>query len=199
VLNAFGARVTVALVAVALVGGLGGCVASEPRPLPTPSYRITSPPLGLFPAGTATAGCDQSRPANTATTSPDDLVLGPLVYAGLKNGYVADPPPEPDRYNIRFFKIGPMLPAGHRATVTIAASARDYAGIATEGGRAGGYSSVTYDGCPRSTGRAAGYVFWIGGFLLVGRARACVPLEVRVDGEDSVRRLSLAIPTGSCG
>jgi hypothetical protein len=97
-----------------------------------------------------------------------------------------------------------MLP-GHRATVTIAASARDYAGIATEGGRAGGYSSVTYVGCPKSAPPKAqrkaqpDYVFWVGGFLLAGRARACVPLEVRVDGETAVRRLSLAIPYGSCG
>lgn len=183
--------------ALALTATVGGCTSSTPAPLPTPSYRITPPPLDLFPRGSAVAGCDQSRPANTSSVAPNDLVLGPLVYPGLGDGYPADPPPPADRYGIRFFKVGPLLPPASSVTVTVAPAAEDYAGIVTEGGRSGGYRSVTYTSCAKDA--QAGYVFWIGGFQLVDRARACVPLVVRIAGERAPRRLAIAIPIGACG
>jgi hypothetical protein len=186
-----------AALALAVTAALGGCAAAPPAPRPTPSYRITAPPLDLFPRGSAVAGCDQSRPANTSTTAPDDLVLGPLVYPGLLDGYQADPPPAADRYGIRFFKVGPLLPPATSVTVSIAPAAEDYAAIVTEGGRSGGYRSVTYTSCAKDAQQ--GYVFWIGGFQLVGRERACVPLVVRTSGNREPRRLAIAIPVGACG
>lgn len=189
--------IPVAALTLALAVTLGGCVASTPVPRPTPSYRITPPPLDLLPRGHAVAGCDQSRPADRSTVAPDDLVLGPLVYPGLLEGYQVDAPPAADRYGLRFFKVGPQLPPASSVTVSIASGALDYVGIVTEGGRSGGYRSVTYTSCAKDAGH--GYVFWVGGFQLVGRERACVPLVVRVPGEREPRRLAVAIPVGACG
>ncbi|HEY4267380.1 MAG TPA: hypothetical protein VGM94_04220 [Galbitalea sp.] len=189
--------IPVAALALALTAVLGSCVSATPVPQPTPSYRITAPPLDLLPRGSAVAGCDESRPANTSTTAPDDLVLGPLVYPGLLDGYQADPPPPVDRYGIRFFKVGPLLPPATSVTVSIAPAAVDYAGIVTEGGRSGGYRSVTYTSCAKDSQH--GYVFWVGGFQLVDRERACVPLIVSTAGNREPRRLAIAIPVGACG
>lgn len=128
---------------------------------------------------------------------PDDLVIGPLDYPGIRDGYsVAGPLPEPDAHGIRFYKIGAQLPAGKTVTVTIDSAARGFAGILTETGRSAGYSSVTYTSCAAANQK--GMVFWVGGFVLAGRRTACVPLDVRVAGETAVRTARIALPAGAC-
>jgi hypothetical protein len=125
------------------------------------------------------------------------LRIGPLDYPGLRNGFQSDPAQTPNRYDVRFYKTGVQLPAETSVTVSIGAGARSFAGIATEGGRDGGYTSVRYTSCPRSGQPAP--VFWIGGFLLYARSRACIPIDVHVRGEKNTRFAEVAIPSGACG
>lgn len=153
----------------------------------------------VFPSGSVTVGCALARAAGPDTPSPgsDDLILGPLVFRGLANGYVFENPPSPDAEGVTFFKIGPELSAGSTVTVSIGTRAQRYAGILTEKGPSVGYSSVTFEAC--SSQVLPGTMFWVGGFTLVGRKSACVPLVVQVAGESSPRHLVLPIETRSCG
>ena len=83
-------------------------------------------------------------------------------------------------------------------TVAIGEAALAYAGIKTERGPAVGYSSVTYTSCAASTTSSGpGGVWWVGGFTLVGRSSACVPLEVQVQGEPDIRHVHLLIGKSS--
>jgi hypothetical protein len=179
----FPARLALSAAAVAVgLGMLVGCTAAP------------SPPVA-HPSGATTVGCALARPVGGGV-HPADLLIGPLDYPGLGNGYPIDGYPPPDRHGIRFYKVGAQLPAGQTVTVTIGASARAYAGILTERGRSAGYTAVTYRSCAPS--RQVGMVFWVGGFVLAGRRSACIPLRVRTAGESTVRTASIAIPVGAC-
>jgi hypothetical protein len=179
-------------VAVALVAG---CSADPRRntAAPTPSSEAT-----ILPSGSVTVGCDLARAVGADTPPPgvDDLVIGPLVFSGLAHGYNFGDPPDADADGVTFFKIGAELTSDATVTVSIGKSARSYAGILTEKGPSVGYSSVRYQGC--SSEVQPGPVFWVGGFTLVGRKSACVPLVVQVKGETESRHLVLPIESRSC-
>lgn len=187
VASLFAAAVTVVL--------LAGCSSHAPdnRAVPTRSASAA-----VSPSGSVSVGCDLARPiaSDTPALGANDLIIGPLVYRGLANGFNFGNPPGPDAYGVTFFKWGPELPADSTVTVSVNKSARSYAGIKTEQGPSIGYSSVTYDGC--SSQVQPGRVFWVGGFTLVGRQSACVPLDVQVKGENKARHLMLSIEAGSC-
>lgn len=171
---------------------LGGCTDGfTGRPLQTPSGS----PSPVGPHGLGTDGCSASRPAG-AEVAAGDLVIGPLSYPGLEDGYQNGGNPPGVHGGIRFFKIGAQLPPGSTATVSIGASARAYAGIETETGPDAGYTVVTYQSCPAT--KQSGLVFWVGGFTLVGRASACVPIEVAIRGENVARKTTIALPAGAC-
>lgn len=180
------------LTAVVLAGCIG--TASENR-----TVASSPQPASVSPSGSTTVGCDLARPVGTDTPppGPEDLVIGPLVYPGLGNGYKVDVPPDADADGVTYFKVGTRLPAESTVTVSIDAAARSFAGILTEQGPSVGYSSVTYEGC--SANIDPGRVFWVGGFTLVGRQSACIPLAVQVKGEHSARHAMLSIGDGSCG
>lgn len=159
-----------------------------------------SPATVVSPSRSASVGCGDSRPEKFVVTS-GDWILGPLSYPGYTNGRV----PPPDVSNAvqtdgsYFFKIGTHLLPDHTVTVTIGDAARSYAGIKTERGPAVGYSTVTYTSCAASTPSSGpGGVWWVGGFTLVGRSSACVPLEVQVTGEADIRHVHLLIGRSSC-
>ena len=80
-------------------------------------------------------------------------------------------------------------------TVSVASDARGWAGIATESGPPAGYSSVTYVSCPAS--QSPDGVWWVGGFTLRNRTSGCLPLDIQIQGEQSVRHtvISLWDPT----
>jgi hypothetical protein len=171
---------------------LGGCTGGfTGRPVPT----LSDSPSPVGPHGLGTDGCGASRPAG-ADIAAGDLVIGPLSYPGLQDGYENGGNPPGGYGGIRFFKIGAQLPPDSTATVSIGASARAYAGIETEAGPDAGYSVVTYQSCPAT--KQNGRVFWVGGFTLVGRASACVPIEVAIPGENAARKTTIALPAGAC-
>ncbi len=180
------AAVLVALAAVSLAG----CVDYPPDGTRSPSAGAT-----VVPGGNATADCAASRPVpGPAAVTPADLAVGPLLYPGLAEGFA--PGQSGEQGEIRFYKIGVELPADASATVSIGSAARDFAGIVIETGPDAGYSSVTYTSC--SSAIQTGLVFWVGGFSLVGRETACVPLDVQIRGEASARHVILSIGAGKC-
>jgi hypothetical protein len=183
-------RGTGALLATGLLILLGGCAQARPN------VTTSSPPTTVArAAGQTTVGCSMSRPlkSSDAPTSAD-LRIGPLWYPGLAHGYPASAPEPQD--GIIFAKIGTQQLPDATVTVSIAPDAQGWAGIATEAGPPAGYSSVTYVSCP-ATQHPAG-VWWVGGFTLRSRSSGCLPLEIRVDGEDSVRHILVALWDRSC-
>lgn len=174
---------------------LAGCSDGSPDTLVTSTL---STPATVSPSGSTTVDCDTARPEALDSPPPgaDDLIIGPLVYPGLGNGWNFDNPPEPDADGVTFFKIGATMPSDSTVTVSIGKAAQSHAGILTEQGPSVGYSSVTYVGCSSATHPAR--VWWVGGFTLVGRDSACVPLDVQVKGENVARHLMLSIEAGAC-
>ncbi|MEO5316309.1 hypothetical protein PV772_19690 [Pseudarthrobacter sp. CC12] len=167
---------------------------------PTGKSTLSPSSKGAFhPDEIGSVGCEAARPASTTAPAPNpanDLIIGPLVYPGLADGYNHGSVPYIDADGIAHFKQGTELPADTRVTVSIGASARTWAGILTEAGPASGYSSVTYQGC--SSAAQPGRVFWVGGFTLGGKTTACVPLEVLVAGENQPHHVMLSLEAGTC-
>jgi hypothetical protein len=158
--------------------------------------------------GAVVTGCDQQSFAvmdsgqQTSATFPgahDDprnLVAGPLAILG---GAVFT-----DAVTARRFggnKYAVVVRAGHRATVSIPASARRTASLGygplPEGelGVADGHHTVTFVACPagkppRDRTRSA-VRFWMG-FVMVGEPR-CVPLDVYADGDPTAQRIAIEL------
>lgn len=171
----------------ALVVSLAGCTNNDPAPdqppasSPVPPVSSTS---AATPESSATVDCAASRPRkNPGAIQPEDLVLGPSVYRGLKTGYPSAPLDAVD--GIIFAKIGTELSPDATVTVSVAQEARSWAGIGTEAGPPAGYFSVTYNSCP-ATEHADGD-WWVGGFTLRNQTSGCLPLDIQVHGEESAR------------
>jgi len=162
---------------------------------PSPTSTVV-----FHPGETVSVGCEAARPTSATAPAPNpanDLIIGPLVYPGLADGYNHGSVPYVDADGIAHFKQGTELPADTTVTVSIAPPARAWAGILTEAGPASGYSSVTYQGC--SSEAQPGRVFWVGGFTLGGKTSACVPLEVHITGENQPHHVMLSLEAGTCG
>lgn len=167
-----------------------------------PSTTRPAPPatVAFHPGDSIAVGCDAARSTSPTAPQPDpaeDLIIGPLVYRGLGNGYNRGSKPYVDADGVAFFKEGTELPPDTTVTVSIADPARTWAGILTESGTAAGYSSVTYQGCSSASHPAR--VFWVGGFTLGGKTSACVPLEILVAGEGQPHHVMLSLEAGKCG
>ncbi|PII84742.1 hypothetical protein BMH32_13250 [Leucobacter sp. OLJS4] len=182
-----------------------GCAQAPEAPVRSASAEPS--PDAPSPSGSASVGCDAARP-DPEPTGIADLIIGPLSYGAAAEGIrTADGrPAAPGPDGIAFYKIGTRLALGASATVAIGDPARAYAGIRTEQGSDGGYSSVSYEACapgdPRITGDDAPApvgVWWVGGFLLRDRDSACLPLEITVGDDPTVHRVDLALPAGACG
>jgi len=168
-----------------------------PTKATTPATRAT---VAFHPGDSIAVGCDAARSTSPTAPEPDpaqDLIIGPLVYPGLGDGYNRGSKPYVDADGIAFFKEGTELPPDTTVTVSIADPARTWAGILIESGIAAGYSSVTCQGC--SSESHPGRVFWVGGFTLGGKTSACVPLEVLVAGEGQPHHVTLSLEAGKCG
>lgn len=190
------AMVAASLVLAGCEGTPTGSATGAPGTTQTP---VLSTAVAFHPGDSVSVGCDAARPTNPTAPPPspaNDLVIGPLIYSGLGNGYNFGIGPYVDADGIAFFKEGTELPADTTVTVSIGAPARAWAGILVESGPASGYSSVTYQSCSSDT--RPGRVFWVGGFTLGGKTSACVPLEVLVKGESQPRHVVLSLEAGQC-
>jgi hypothetical protein len=188
------------VLAIAFVASLTACTGAVTTGPTSPNVVPPKSPVAvLSPSGKESVGCDQSRPAVAIAAA--DWIVGPLSYPDLVGGQfpTTDASGAADSDGIRFYKVGTNLLPGHTVSVTIGDAARAYAGIKTERGQAVGYSTVTYTSCAASTPSSGpGGVWWVGGFTLVGRSSACVPLEVQVTGETNIRYVHLLIGRSSC-
>jgi hypothetical protein len=184
---------------------IAACGSSEP---PVPNGAVGSDrerPAPRF--GGALATCSTRSEANFpgAFTSPDNLVVDPLVLIG---GAFTD------ANTVREFdgnKFPLLVKAGHTVTVRLAGRGRRVAGLAY-GPRPQGkstlrnsYRSVTFVACRPGTptrryspnGPSGSYAddvavtFWSG--FVVARRPACIPLDVYLDDAPSPRRVGLAL------
>jgi hypothetical protein len=122
----------------------------------------------------------EAHVAKSFSPSPDDLVVGPLTWPGLRGWATADPSGFGDPAS-GDFKIGAQVAAGTTVTVAVAAEARAYAGL--NYGQTWSYSpaqAVTFHACPDTD------TAYIGGFHVTGRR--CVPFDVTVKGQASAGR-----------
>lgn len=130
-----------------------------------------------------------------AFTSPDNLVVGPLVLVG---GAYTDPG------TVRTYggnKFPVLVKAGHTVTVSLAPDARAIAGLAYgplpegETKMRDTYRSVTFVSCDRdeagSDASGAPVTFW-SGFVLT-RMPVCLPLDVSIDGASPPRRVAIGL------
>lgn len=139
-------------------------------------------------------GCDQARPITTAFPGQDDLVIGPLSYAGAR-AYANHPIRKAGWNGGYFYKTGAQLRPGVSVTVSIADEAAQYAAIVTENAPPRGARSVTYQSCTDSD--RDGY-WWVGGFALWNRKSACVPIDVTTPGDPTGRRVVVSLGAGTC-
>lgn len=182
----------------ALLIALAGCTSAQAPPtLPTSTHAASTPAVKVaaLPEAKTTVDCATSRPREGShPIQADDLTLGPLLYPGLLNGY---PQALPDAVDgIIFAKIGTELSPDTTVTVSIGPEASSWASIVTENGPPAGYLSVTYKSCLSSQQEAN--VWWVGGFALRNQTSGCLPLNVQVQGEASVRRTVIAFGDKSC-
>lgn len=143
--------------------------------------------------------CQQGHVVSSFHRSESDVSSGPLSYPNAqllarpgtqRSYYGGGAPTTPD--GSTFYKLGTFVQAGATVTVTLAESARSYARI--HGPRNSPQSnSVTFEACHDGAATA-----WVGGFDLMRRASACVPLDVRVKGEKQMRRMTISFFSGGC-
>jgi hypothetical protein len=197
--------------AVAFIVVLSGGSSGPAAPRPVAADNDPPAPAPSRPRG-ALEDCSTRSEANFpgAFTSPDNLVVGPLVLVG---GTYTDPA------TVREFggnKFPLLVEAGHTVTVRLAPGAPTTVGLAYgplpegETRLRDTYRSVTFVAC--RPGRASqrysedgpsgsyaddvAVTFW-SGFVLT-RVPACVPLDVHVDDEPSPRRVGLSLGS-RCG
>lgn len=197
--------------AVAALGSsaIAACGSSEPPEPNAAPGSDGSGPASSQPArfGGALEDCSTRSEANFpgAFTSPDNVVLGPLVLVG---GAFTD------ANTVREFggnKFPLLVKAGHTVTVRLVGRARRVAGLAYgplpqgETRLRDTYESVTFVACRpgkasrrySENGPSGSYAddvavtFW-SGFVLTRRP-ACLPLDVYIDDAPSPRRVGLAL------
>jgi hypothetical protein len=121
---------------------------------------------------------------------PHDLAIGPLIIVNGKRLATADPAGYGEHGS---YKIPLVLLPGRTATVTIGAQARGRVVIDNPYSPVGGVAAASYHACPHATG------FFAQGFAFTdGRARGCVPLDVRIGNERGIRHVTLSLFAGSC-
>jgi hypothetical protein len=134
-------------------------------------------------------GCAQSRPIDTPFPTGDDVVMGELSFGGLAAAPAATLQPD----GTAFYKSGAQLPPSASATIRIESPADEYARIVVEAGPPS--LAVAYTGCPAGDGVGS---WWVGGFLLYGRATACLPLAVTGDADSAARHVRVALGPHAC-
>ncbi|WP_343317374.1 hypothetical protein AAFM46_08300 [Arthrobacter sp. TMP15] len=178
---------------------LTGCTSPQPAPVTSqPVSSASSSPIRVaaLPEAKTTVDCAMSRPQKDSfPIQADDLALGPLLYPGILDGYNS---PRSDAVDgITFAKIGTHLSPDATVTVSITPEASSWASIVTENGPPAGYLSVTYKSCPSSQHAAGSW--WVGGFALRNETSGCLPLNAQVEGETSIRRVTISFWDKTCG
>jgi hypothetical protein len=154
----------------------------------------------------AAATCSDQSAARfpNAFGRPDNLVVGPLAFSGLRRSALAFTAESLRRFG--GVKAPAILRAGHTVLVSIDRPARSWVRlIHGQHGRGGNAfrarpHSIRFESCGRRRaqsvvdGRPA--TFW-SGFFVMRRVPACLPLTITVDGHAPVHR-SLPVAGGTC-
>lgn len=177
---------------------MSSCVASVHRPAQRRADRTFVVP-GTSVAQPIVRTCQQGQLVNVYQRSPNDVSAGPLTYPNAqllrrpgtqRSFYGGGAPVEAD--GSTFYKLGTFVQAGSTVTVTLAKSALSYARIQLSG-TVPTADAVTFVSC-----KAGSVTAWVGGYVLLRRDSACVPVEVMVSGEQHPRRLTLSFFNGNC-
>lgn len=182
----------------ALLIAMSGCASLQPSPTMPPSANLSSSPAAKvteLPEAKTTVDCKLSRPSeDPRPNQAADLVLGPLRYPGLLDGYPQGLPDAMD--GIIFAKIGAHLTPDATVTVSIDPEVSNWASIVTEAGPPAGYLSVTYKSCPAHLHPEGSW--YVGGFALRNQTSGCLALNVQVHGEASIRRTVISFGDKVC-
>lgn len=133
-------------------------------------------------------------PVADGPPKPQDIVVGPLRWPGLKDRARANREGYGNQQSDGWhYKIGAEIAAGARVTVSVAPEARGKAGLGY--GQQWDYTpaqKVTFHACPKA--RTA----FVGGFVVAGATgRICLPLDIRT-GEAPPRRITVSLGAGKC-
>lgn len=163
---------------------------------------VASGAAGERPRGVV-ADCSMQSGASFpgAFTSPENLVVGPLVMIGARGA-----PAFSSAFHGNKFPL--LVKEGHRVTLELSARVRKGAGLAywplPQGdiGVRQAHRVVTFIACranQRSQSNVDGrpVTFWSGG--VVALSPRCVPLRVWIDGARSPRRVVIHLGVAGCG
>ena len=148
-------------------------------------------------------GCAQriegGRPIGSSL--PGDLQVGPISFTGLRFAASATRrelvPPAGKRW--RVWKAAPVVDAGARVTVAVAAADRSHLRIGWAGGSG---VAVTFAPCAPGTpafsyrGSVGKRTAWAGGFLVDGPG--CRSIEVWVQGRPRPLKRTISFGAGKC-
>jgi hypothetical protein len=123
---------------------------------------------------------------------PNDIGFGPGYFPQARRLANAVPHIAPGGRGT--YKLPPVVNPGATVTLTIARSARSYVVQQNPWSPPNGSLSVTYRACSHKPG------FFPQSFRFTdGRLRGCVPIDVRVSGQRTTRRIVLSLFAGRCG
>jgi hypothetical protein len=173
---------------------LAACTGGAARPI----SKLTADRVGGYGRPRVRTCAD----GNQATMHPRriDLEVGPLLYPsgsllalpGNRDNFRASVGNYTGGGGFQFYKDGPYLPEGDTATVSVAPSAARFARLDGGSAKPALDEAVTYVACPQVG------TWWVGGFDLIGRTAACVPLRVQIKGELRPRTLVISLFRGRC-
>jgi len=131
-----------------------------------------------------------------AFTDPDNVVVGPLVFAG---GNVTTPAATVQAQGR--WKYPVLVKLGHAVTVQIPGEVRRTAGLVYGSGHSA-HDTIRFVACPRgekksNTSSAGGPVTFWSGFVMT-RSPGCIPLDVYVDDESSPRHAAVTVGPNPC-
>jgi len=131
-----------------------------------------------------------------AFTDPDNVIVGPLVFAG---GNVTTPAATVQAQG--GWKYPVLVKLGHAVTVQIPAAVRRTAGLVYGSGHSA-HDTIRFVACPRgekksNTSSAGGPVTFWSGFVMT-RSPGCIPLDVYVDDESSPRHAAVTVGPNPC-
>ena len=140
--------------------------------------------------------CSEEATQFTGTllpAGPHDLIFGPGYFPEARS--LATESPQhfaPGAHGT--YKLPPVVDPGSTVTMTVALNARSYVVQQNPWSSPAGSQSVTYEACPGKPG------FFPQSFRFTdGRLRGCVPIDVRVGGQRTSRRIVLSLFAGRCG
>jgi hypothetical protein len=124
---------------------------------------------------------------------PHDIGFGPGYFPQARRLATMNPPNSSRGVHLTGYKLPPVVYPGATVTMTIGHGARSYVVQQNPWSPRQGSLSVTYQACLHKHG------FFPQSFRFTdGRRRGCVPLDVRVDGQRTTRRIVLSFFAGPC-